>query len=1158
MRLSLFGLFLIALMLAMPLLPPMENVQAAKSKLSGYGFDGVGYENIVMAEKATLVQYDPDGLLDDYGYLAAVPASVFYSPSNDKIVANPVMFTQDRMEGLSRDDKMLAQDAQQGVEYLMDDFVTISEENFDVIQTVNVDPSKASGLIDQFGVSEAEYIPINAGDPYTLAAKMAESNWEYSDKAVIAVVKEAYPFKEVSFSGNINGSTPSDPVISGTVEGSQDPGLTNPNEHEFTVEDNYKYIKAKMTWGADWNPFKEQLERGKDPDIQLYCEELGQVAASAEWNVLTGASEHIGSYIYEPGTWWYAVTYMPTQFVPDEEQQMYLDAFNEAESWEEYYELTAPLRQDTLVSGTDTLVSGTDTLVSGEDNEPGDRVDTLVSGARGRADSLMPDNTDFPPWSSTAKYKIDYSIYPGTNMEIPMETPYGCRDATFDLSWSDSSQELGLILCGPSGAEIATSIDLGASSQVINVPALGQGTYSIAVVNLGSNAQSTDFKVSYSWKQVRDEKEVDCFASASNGAVMASLMNSPLLYATTGSVPESTLDALDLLGVEDVTLINLDGAASSNVKKKLEKHRSFLQPNLKVKEVKDYQDVYTMIQDMAKSRSQMQTDVVFSCVEPHSTWGANDRDNNPGAEEAGGHFFGPAALMASVHGCPVFLLETDPGLASAQAWHNEFWRRAYRGRLPPSVGCMVLEGKEVYGFLREYGFDLEGQESIITIAEQFDIGSAWDRALVGPATSGRILGTPTDCSVWVSRSVFYPDVIFANPAVSPELDETDGMRIQGSHSTRRAGILAITKEETEEPTEMPILQSWVSYQHKFNEKASKYWGCDYTTSTGITPHWDSSGNEIDLNGNWPDISTSEMCPYYFEKVGYDQVYSTSYDPICENLNRGCVLWFEVMHGGNSGGGVLGFWNQDDFESNPWRGYEENLFTFQGATDDPDVVTMSKQIGLDVLPTNPNPLELDALERHDGIIIAIAQQQQTVYIDGFDMNEGLDNIHSIGFSAGSCLIACSYLHTALVRHGSVFQVTDPWLTSWYSAFAMEGFVRDMALGGYTTGQMFERGIKHVGIEYLVDGWWWDIYENLVYFGDPDLVVYSPKSAWEKPLHLKAGTSIDGHNVYGANDHPNAIGDRTIFEVGLIGILVVGVVGAGVFLIRRQRMKKLTNS
>ena len=185
-----------------------------------------------------------------------------------------------------------------------------------------------------------------------------------------------------------------------------------------------------------------------------------------------------------------------------------------------------------------------------------------------------------------------------------------------------------------------------------------------------------------------------------------------------------------------------------------------------------------------------------------------------------------------------------------------------------------------------------------------------------------------------------------------------------------------------------------------------------------------------------------------------------------------------------------------------------------------------------------------------MIIAIAQQGQTEYSEnGLEMDKALENLHSMGFSAGSCLIANTYLHLMLVRHGSIFQVIDPWLTSWYSAFAMNMFVRDIYYGR-TVGDAFERGISHVGIQYLVDGWWWDIFENLVYYGDPDLKVYSPKNDWPEPTSLQKGAVIGGHSPFGADDHPNATNTGLLWDI-VAFLAVAGLIGAGAYVYYKQR-------
>ncbi|UCH87955.1 MAG: hypothetical protein JSV49_06705, partial [Thermoplasmata archaeon] len=563
-----------------------------------------------------------------------------------------------------------------------------------------------------------------------------------------------------------------------------------------------------------------------------------------------------------------------------------------------------------------------------------------------------------------------------------------------------------------------------------------------------------------------------------------------------------------------------------------------------------YSKIYNMIKENTKYNNTYQNDIVFTTINPWSYWYVWEGLKG---EQAKGLYLGPATFAAAHHGCPVFITESDARLSNSQAWHNEFWRQAWNSRKPPSVGCMVLTGKQVYEVLAEFGFDdPNGQESILTVAGQFDIGTTWDRMLVGAATSGRIMGSPVDTGYWVSRSMFYQSMIYANPAVNPELDENGGKRHMGSHSVRVGGVLRITQEDQEVEVKYPVAQTWVSYQHKFNQLASEYWGARYTTATGITPFFDPSGSSLDLYGVWPDLTTSEIVPHYLEQAGYGSCFSSSFDKSMDNINRGAIMWLEVMHGGNRDAGIVGYWDDSQLEPNPWRGYEENAMAMRGSTADPDVVSMNKHVGLDIQPgTGPFFDGGPRRETHDGVVIAIAQQVQTISYNGIDFDNAMENLHSMGFSGGSCLIANTYMQLAMVRHGSVFQVIDPWLTSWYSSFAMETFLRDLILG-FNVGQAYERGIKHVGIQYLTESWWWDIFENVVYFGDPDLRVFTPMHSWERPTILKRGAIIGGHAPFGAKSHPYAIEDTTMQEAGLIAAIVI--IPAAIVFVKMKRDKK----
>lgn len=1024
--------------------------------------EGVSWKPVVPIKNAIFVNYDGESYVDDFAYLASVPASVFYSQSKDQIFSSPLLFYQKPQE-LNNEEKVL--NAAQGVDYFMDDWVTYADGALDNLQLINIPPEDAEELIGKWNASDYKFIQNDC--PIKIAKDIALYNWEYSDSAVIALIDESYEEIDVATSNKVNGTIPgSVPIRVDVIEGSKEPDPVNPTFHDFNIGGDYKYITSYMEWygPTGFDVINDLTQRGKDPDLQLYDWELGEVAASENWNVLTGASEKIGSYIYHSGDWASAVTYMPTE----------------------------------------------------SKSLGGDSHSRAGSKTRGPLDE--------------ATYEITNTFYPGIDLKLPDETPFYCRQATFKLTWDDSGANLGLIVLGPSGAEIAKNV--GTEKPIeIEINELGEGQYTISVVRLSDTSSDVNFKVEYSWHQTKKKIEGDNLASATQGAVLASITNSPLLFAEKSSLPSYTKTALDELGVKKVYLIDLGGHSKGKVAEALKNSRSLLQPKIEVKEITKYEDVYKTIQKKTE-----QYDIVFSTINPWTYWHVGV---GPKGEEKGGLYLGPAAYAAAHHGCPVFITDVHPELSTANAWHNHFWKDAYLGRYPPSVGSMVLTGKQVYRFLDEMGFDKAGldyMESILTVADQFDIGTSWDRVFVGAAIPGRIMGSPVDTSHWISRSALYQAIIFANPA----LDKKGVTMTTGSSSRAYNGVLRIEPEK-QVTAQYPLLQSWVSYDHRFNERGSLYWGADYVTADGITPYRSPSDDPIDKDGKWPDITTSEAVPYYAEKAGYSSVFSTNFEVTMENLNKGAIMWLEVMHGGNSGAGVVGFWNPEQLEPNPWRAYEDG-----GSTFEPDTAIMSKNTGLDYI-RNPLPTQ----QLHDGVVICLLTQvTQTVSKNGYDFDNAMDNLHSLGFSAGSCLIANTYLQIAMVRHGSVFQIIDPWLTSWYCGFAIQTFTRDIALG-YSVGEAYERGIKHVGIQYLTNQWWWDIFENVVYYGDPDLRVWSPEYGWKEPEPLPAGSVIDGHSPFGAKGHPHAIEPTLLLEMLLYSVILAAIVAGFVFFWRKKR-------
>ena len=1087
------AVFIVLLLVLMSIPAPSQEGLAGTSIAEGEDSTGDGispwlsYEEVVPLRKTTLVWEDSESLWDDYAYMAAVPTSVF--EYEGKIYSSPLLFYAPPYEANGNAD--LTMNSHQGLDYFMQDWITAAEP--DTLDLINVPEEEIAWNLGN-GTS------YSGNDIYKLSAELALNNWESADVAVVAVVDE-YPERTESTDGTVTGMIPGLPLVEEEFLGTKQVGI-EPIYHNFTIDEGYAYINARMEWGEEWSAGSE--ERGKDLDLQVYDWQLGQVSASENWNVVGTPGvrpyEDASSVIYNTGPWGVAVTYMPTEELEDDEKM------------DELILLTEP--------------------------------------------NIPKPATPEPPaaiWNSDADYEIYITEYPGSTVTIPDDTFFMTRNANFQLTWSGGG-DMVLLIRGPSGAEITRAI--GSSPLTLDIDELGQGTHTATAARMGPGSMDIEFELSYSWEAFKDRREGESLASASNAAVWASMMNAPLLYVKDDEIPGDVEDALNDLGVREIELIDF----GDRFEKDMKDIRNLLQRPLRsVEHYTNEESFYHKISDKSG-----QNDIVITTMDPWTFWYS---EQGPQGELDGSRFVGPATFSAAHHGAPVVIMELAPETSNPQAWHNRFWLEAYESRKPPSVGCMVLTGHEFYDWLGKIGLDadpvpqggngpgiIENKESIITVAGQFDIGTAWDRVLVGKANAGRILGTPVDTSPGACRSVLYPLMVFANPAVSPELDPMDGMRITGSVSYF-PGVPHLYQVEIEPEheiaTEVPNLYTWVSQRHRFNERAGRdgYWGCDYTAASGITPYRTPSNNPIDKGNSpyrgddqamfWPDMTISEVVPFYGEKAGYDSVYSTGWSRVAENLNRGVVMWIEGAHGSNSGGGRIGFWDESNHEDpNPWRAYEDG-----GCTEEVEGVNTIDGLpwaaGPDTVRSDKNT-GADYQVGYDGLVTAILQQHHTASVTGYTFDEDIENLHSVGISGSSCLISNSYLHIAMIRHGSAFQVIDPWLTSWYSNFAIETFMRDIALG-LTVGEAYANGIHHVGIEYLTGQWWWDIFENVVYFGDPDLRVYNPTYSWEEPESMSVeGLDLGGHTPGGASDHPNAVGLNIRFLIAVAAGIIIAVV------------------
>jgi hypothetical protein len=402
---------------------------------------------LVPMKNAFVVRYDGGSLVDDLAYISAVPAAVIYDSSDDIVYSAPLLFWEPE-RGLSGAD--LPQDSAGSLDYFMEDWLTYSDNELDNIQFINMDPSEVDEVNGRWNVSTQTSKQYYDTNPYTIAKDIALYNWRYSDVAYLAVVDDTFPELDEITEGEVGGQIPGKDIKEIIIIGEKEPSPINPNMHPFTVEPDYKYITSDMVWfgPSGLDTVNSLTQRGRDPDLQLYDMELGEVAASEEWNVLSGVGEYIGSYVYHEGQWASAVTYMPTEDM----------ALNE---------------------------------VQGKD------ISKLPP--RPEHDSYSDWMLNPPRPGSSVTYEITNTMYPGMDIELPDETPFMGRDAEFTLQWSGGA-DLGLLVRGPSGAVIAEDLGQG-NPKTLTVKDMGMGRYSVTAVKLSQGTESVAFNVTYKWHQ---------------------------------------------------------------------------------------------------------------------------------------------------------------------------------------------------------------------------------------------------------------------------------------------------------------------------------------------------------------------------------------------------------------------------------------------------------------------------------------------------------------------------------------------------------------------------------------------------------------------------------------------------------------------------------
>jgi len=1163
------------------------------------GFDkGPSYTSVVPMKKVTFINFDENTLLDDYAYLAAVPTAVF--KQNNTLYSHPLLFFDDEYSARGIEDRTL--NPRQGLDYFMQDWMSYCNNQIDEMIAINIPKNK----LQQWNSRNCTI--IDSDNPFEISGKLAVHDWKYSNDAVIAVIEEYYENPRIETKGTMNGTIKASKIERNHFKMQRPVIGTGATYETFEINDEiYRYILVQMSWSGK-----------QDYDLQLYDPELGMVETAFDsYDSPFPFTELVGSYIFNKGLWEISVSAQAKKTLETDKGKMESMC---------YYSTPKPT---------------------------------------GLASIFNRNTVD-----------IDIALLPG--VILPFEpTPFGCRDIEITLKTNNPSISLGFSVIDPIGTEIASSFSISeAASKCLNMNTISEkddhemkftleklgetskeDTYSLCVFSIGDLLTDVDFTIDYSWRQNFTKEEGDGIESACNGAVLASTLNAPLLYTTTDYMDTFTKNVLCKLGVNNIYLVDIGAGLSNDVVESFNEIATVKQRFTHAK------DIYDSIRDNSG-----ENDVIFTTIDSYDYWYvANDKEETGRASAGqwdGAYHFGQAAYIAAHHGSPVIIVDNHPKLSQAITWPTNWWREnAYNRYNLPSAGAMTLTSKNAYEFLKEYGFgevepggaQKQDHEIIITVAGQFDIGIPWDRAFLGAALSGRFWGHPVDSAYAICRNIFYPTLIFENPAMKKVT------LIQGSESTTTGigdsildtnlGIgnrliypygrtIKITKPMQEMDFLYPVLQTYCTYAFRYNENNWKHFNCKYTRADAIIP-WDTpSPDRIDdgvahgkTGAYYPDISESEVIPFYCEKAGYDNVFSTSFYYLTSNLNSGVLLWVSQIHGHHGDGGSLEIWDIDSpytYEENPWRGYEpialkpgkidefirwsigyrlyhiaENifdkdiplldriskiptrpieLFPERGSTENPDVAFLNPQLStlgkltkplqiggvfdiwgawpfmiyrnriINPFETIENDLPFFNFADGDGKVLHSPPTGGRLVGKQFfgpDFDDILENLHSVGINTISCLPAYTYMHLTWMRHGSVYQIIDPWTTTDWAGIWNQMMIKLFSMG-YTVGQAYERGLRAVGPLYSCGQSWWDLWENVVYTGDPNLRVFVPNTEFTdsnngyienhwtyeetRPLSFDATLSIEGHMPFGADSYPHAR-ERPLLLLGLPPLVIV---------------------
>ncbi|MFW9787979.1 MAG: hypothetical protein ACFFE2_07655 [Candidatus Thorarchaeota archaeon] len=351
--------------------------------------------------------------------------------------------------------------------------------------------------------------------------------------------------------------------------------------------------------------------------------------------------------------------------------------------------------------------------------------------------------------SGTTNMDNEVLYHPGYTQSVLV--PANAKWLNVSLLWDNAATNLNLALIDPDGRLAmwapAGSILSNPGQEEIELPYPKAGDWTIIAAWMDATLEQNNIELS--WAISRIDADIQTYMeSASNAAVLASLLNAPLLYVYEDTIPAETSWALNYLGVTDVYLIDPTNHQDAGLAALLAAYGT-------LNNIVSYSGMTSMIKSLSGSH-----DIVVSIP-------TGDGDE----------FFAPAAFSAAAHGSPVFSLcgnSNELTTLAQETWApymigpeidniyviHKYENRAENGwydeRIPNKFSMMESEGSFESFLISRGAYNTTMNQPVVVVSPVSLIPLSFDRSLQSHFSPGRIPATtPALTSILINRGLLH-------------------------------------------------------------------------------------------------------------------------------------------------------------------------------------------------------------------------------------------------------------------------------------------------------------------------------------------------------------------------------------------------------------------